>query len=144
GAAGGATGARPVVADLEALDDLSDLVEGVNAVVFAAGAGPGSGPERKRTVDLGAAVKLLDGARRTGVRRYLMISGMGVGDPAAGPEAMRPYLEAKTQADAALAASALEWTIVRPGGLTDEPGTGRVAVARALGGRGTVTRDDVA
>jgi uncharacterized protein YbjT (DUF2867 family) len=139
-----ATGARPVVADLEALDDLSDLVEGVNAVVFAAGAGPGSGPERKRTVDLGAAVKLLEGARRTGVRRYLMISGMGVADPAAGPEAMRPYLEAKAQADAALAASDLEWTIVRPGGLTDEPGTGRVSVARALGRRGTVTRDDVA
>jgi uncharacterized protein YbjT (DUF2867 family) len=139
-----ATGARPIVADLEALDDLSDLVEGVNAVVFAAGAGPGSGPERKRTVDLGAAVKLLDGARRTGVRRYLMISAMGAADPAAGSEAMRPYLEAKAQADAALAASDLQWTIVRPGGLTDEPGTGRVAVAPALGRRGTVTRDDVA
>jgi uncharacterized protein YbjT (DUF2867 family) len=139
-----ATGARPIVADLEALDDLSDLVEGVNSVVFAAGAGPGSGPERKRTVDLGAAVKLLDGARRTGVRRYLMISAMGAADPAAGSEAMRPYLEAKAQADAALAASDLQWTIVRPGGLTDEPGTGRVAVAPALGRRGTVTRDDVA
>ena len=139
-----ATGARPVVADMEALDDLSDLVEGVSVVVFAAGAGPGSGPERKRTVDLGAAVKLLDGARRTGVRRYLMISAMGAADPAAGPEAMRPYLEAKAQADAALAASDLEWTIVRPGGLTDEPGTGRVDLAPALGRRGTVTRDDVA
>ena len=139
-----ATGARPIVADMEALDDLSDLVEGVNAVVFAAGAGPGSGPERKRTVDLGAAVKLLDGARRTGVRRYLMISAMGAADPAAGSGAMRPYLEAKAQADAALAASDLEWTIVRPGGLTNEPGTGRVEVAPALGRRGTVTRDDVA
>jgi len=139
-----ATGARPIVADLEAHDDLSDLVEGVNSVVFAAGAGPGSGPERKRTVDLGAAVKLLDGARRTGVRRYLMISAMGAADPAAGSEAMRPYLEAKARADAALAASDLQWTIVRPGGLTDEPGTGRVAVAPALGRRGTVTRDDVA
>ena len=139
-----ATGARPVMADMEALDDLSDLVEGVNAVVFAAGAGPGSGPERKRTVDLGAAVKLLDGARRTGVRRYLMISAMGAADLAAGFEAMRSYLEAKAQADAAVAASDLQWTIVRPGGLTDEPGTGRVAVAPALGRRGTVTRDDVA
>ena len=139
-----ATGARPIVADMEALDDIADLVEGVNAVVFAAGAGPGSGPERKRTVDLGAAVKLLDGARRTGVRRYLMISAMGAADPAAGSEAMRPYLEAKAQADAALAASDLEWTIVRPGGLTDESGTGRIEVAPALGRRGTVTRDDVA
>ena len=139
-----ATGAEPILADMEALDDLSDLVEGVNAVVFAAGAGPGSGAERKRTVDLGAAVKLLEGARRTGVRRYLMISSMGAGDPAAGSEAMRPYLEAKGQADAALAASDLDWTIVRPGALTDEPGTGLIDVAPSLGRRGSITRDDVA
>jgi len=139
-----ATGAEPILADMEALDDLAEFVDGADAVVFAAGAGPGSGAERKRTVDLGAAVKLLDGARRTGVRRYLMISAMGAADPAPGAEAMRPYLEAKGQADAALAASELDWTIVRPGGLTDEPGTGRVAVAPSLGRRGTVTRDDVA
>jgi uncharacterized protein YbjT (DUF2867 family) len=139
-----ATGAEPVVADMEVLGDLAEFVDGADAVVFAAGAGPGSGPERKRTVDLGAAVKLLDGARRTGVRRYLMVSAMGAADPAAGSEAMRPYLEAKSQADAALAASDLEWTIVRPGGLTDEPGTGLVELAPSLGRRGTITRDDVA
>jgi uncharacterized protein YbjT (DUF2867 family) len=139
-----ATGAEPVLADMEALDDLAEFVDGADAVVFAAGAGPGSGAERKRTVDLGAAVKLLVGARRTGVRRYLMISAMGASDPAAGAEAMRPYLEAKAQADTALAASELDWTIVRPGGLTDEPGTGRVEVAPSLGRRGTITRDDVA
>jgi uncharacterized protein YbjT (DUF2867 family) len=139
-----AIGAEPVLADMERLDDLAEFVDGADAVVFAAGAGPGSGPERKRTVDLGAAVKLLDAARRTGVRRYLMISAMGAGAPAAGSEAMRPYLEAKAQADAALAASDLEWTIVRPGMLTDEPGTGRVEVAPSLGRRGSITRDDVA
>jgi uncharacterized protein YbjT (DUF2867 family) len=139
-----ATGAEPVIADMERLDDLAGFVDGADAVVFAAGAGPGSGAERKRTVDLGAAVKLLDGARRTGVRRYLMISAMGAASPAAGAEAMRPYLEAKGQADAALAASDLDWTIVRPGGLTDEPGTGLVEVAPSLGRRGSVTRDDVA
>jgi uncharacterized protein YbjT (DUF2867 family) len=139
-----ATGAEPVVADMEALGDLAEFVDSADAVVFAAGAGPGSGPERKRTVDLGAAVKLLDGARRTGVRRYLMVSAMGAADPAAGSEAMRPYLEAKSQADAALAASDLEWTIVRPGGLTDDPGTGLVELAPSLGRRGTITRDDVA
>jgi uncharacterized protein YbjT (DUF2867 family) len=139
-----ATGAEPVLADMEALDDLAEFVDGAAAVVFAAGAGPGSGPERKRTVDLGAAVKLLDGARRTGVRRYLMISAMGAGDPAAGAEAMRPYLEAKAQADAALAASELDWTIVRPGGLTDEPGSGLVQVAPSLRRRGSIPRDDVA
>jgi uncharacterized protein YbjT (DUF2867 family) len=139
-----ATGAEAVLADMERLDDVAEFVDGADAVVFAAGAGPGSGPERKRTVDLGAAVKLLDGARRTGVRRYLMISAMGAGDPAAGGEAMGVYLEAKSQADAALAASDLDWTIVRPGGLTDEPGTGLVEVAPSLGRRGSVTRDDVA
>ena len=139
-----ATGAEPVLADMEKLDVVAEFVDGADAVVFAAGAGPGSGPERKRTVDLEAAVKLLDGARRTGVRRYLMISAMGAASPAVGAEAMRPYLEAKAQADAALAASDLDWTIVRPGGLTDEPGTGLVEVAPSLGRPGWVTRDDVA
>jgi uncharacterized protein YbjT (DUF2867 family) len=139
-----AAGAEPVVADMERLDDLAEFVDGADAVVFAAGAGPGSGAERKRTVDLGAAVKLLDAARRTGVSRYLMVSSMGAGEPTRGGEAMRPYLEAKSAADAALAASELEWTIVRPGMLTDEPGTGLVEVAPSLGRRGSITRDDVA
>ena len=138
-----ATGAEPVVADLEALDDVADLVEGAGCVVFAAGAGPGSGPERKHTVDYGAAVKLLDAARATGVRRYLMISSIGAGDPEAGAEAMRPYLRAKAAADAALMGSDLAWTIVRPGRLTDERGTGLVAVGTDLE-RGSITRDDVA
>src|SRR4029079_7880342 len=104
----------------------------------AAGAGPGSGPERKRTVDLGAAVKLLDAARATGVPRYLMVSSIGAGDPASGAEAMRPYLEAKAAADAAVSASDRDWTIVRPGGLTDDPGTGLVSVSEEER-RGSIT-----
>ena len=139
-----ATGAEAVLADMEQLDDLAEFVDGADAVVFAAGAGPGSGPERKRSVDLGAAVKLLDAARRTGARRYLMISAMGAGDPSRGSEAMRPYLEAKAEADAALAASDLDWTIVRPGMLTDDPGTGLIDAAASLGRRGAIPRDDVA
>ena len=138
-----ATGAEPVVADMEALDDLSEVVEGAACVVFAAGAGPGSGPERKRTVDYGAAVKLRDAAAAVGAARYLMVSAMGAGDPSSGSEAMRPYLEAKHDADAAVMESALDWTVVRPGGLTDEPGTGLVSVGDRLG-RGFVSRDDVA
>jgi uncharacterized protein YbjT (DUF2867 family) len=137
-------GAEAVVADMEKLGDLAEFVDGADAVVFAAGAGPGSGPERKRTVDLGGAVKLLEAARRTGARRYLMVSSMGAGNPAGGPEAMRPYLEAKSEADAALSASDLDWTIVRPGALTDDPGTGMVDAAGSLGRRGSITRDDVA
>jgi uncharacterized protein YbjT (DUF2867 family) len=138
-----ATGAEPVLADMEALDSLAEPVEGADAVVFAAGAGPGSGPERKRTVDLGAAVKLLDAAQATGARRYLMVSSIGAGDPSSASGSMRPYLEAKAQADAALSASDLEWTIVRPGALTDEPGTGLVWVGEDER-RAAVTRDDVA
>jgi uncharacterized protein YbjT (DUF2867 family) len=137
-----AAGAEPVIADMEQLDSLAEFVEGADAVVFAAGAGPGSGPERKRTVDLGGAVKLLEAARATGARRYLMVSSIGADDPASASGSMRPYLEAKAEADAALSASDLDWTIVRPGALTDEPGTGMVAVGDL--GRGSVTRDDVA
>src|SRR6185295_11268825 len=99
-----AAGAEPVVCDMEALEDLSECCAGADAVVFAAGAGPGSGPERKRTVDFGAAVKLIDAARSAGVRRYAMVSSIGADDPSAGSEEMRPYLEAKHDADEALVA----------------------------------------
>jgi uncharacterized protein YbjT (DUF2867 family) len=138
-----AAGAEPMVADMEELDSLAEFVEGADAVVFAAGAGPGSGPERKRTVDLGAAVKLLEAAQATGARRYLMVSSIGAGDPSSASGAMRPYVEAKAEADAALSASALDWTIVRPGMLTDDPGTGLVWVGQEER-RAAVTRDDVA
>ena len=130
--------------DLEREDDISQHVSGANAVVFAAGAGPGSGPERKRTMDLGGALKLIDAAKATGVSRYLIVSSMGAGNPSSGSQQMRPYLEAKHDADEALAASGLDYTIVRPGGLTDEPGSGRIALAESLGRRGSIPRDDVA
>ena len=117
---------------------------GADAVVFAAGAGPGSGPARKRTVDHGAAVKLIDAARAAGVDRYVMISTLGADRPDARGEAMRPYFEAKRDAEHALRATDLAWTIVRPGSLTDDPGTGRVRLADRLDGWGRVPRDDVA
>src|SRR5919202_1547708 len=138
-----ARGAVPVLGDLERDTDLAAAVKGADAVVFAAGAGPGSGPERKRTVDLGGAVKLIDAARATGVRRYVIVSSVGADDPSSGSEAMRPYLEAKAEADAAVVSSGLDWTIVRPGVLTNEPGTSRVSVGERLE-RAEVTRDDVA
>jgi uncharacterized protein YbjT (DUF2867 family) len=138
-----ATGAEAVVCDLER-EDVRPHVAGADAVVFAAGAGPGSGPERKRTVDEGAALALMDAASELGAGRYLMISSMRADDPDSGPEAMRPYLHAKGNADAALRDSGLDWTIVRPGRLTDDPGTGRVAAAPSLGRSGEVPRDDVA
>ena len=141
-----AAGARPVLCDLEREDGgaVAAHLTGADAVVFAAGAGPGSGPERKRTVDLGAATRLVDAARAAGIDRYVMVSSIGAHDPAGAGEGMRPYLQAKHDADAALAASGLAFTIVRPGSLTDEPGTGKVALTTELGGRGPITRDDVA
>jgi uncharacterized protein YbjT (DUF2867 family) len=139
-----AVGAVPVLGDLENDPSLTAYVKGADAVVFAAGAGPGSGAARKQTVDLGGAVKLADAALATGVRRYVMVSSIGADRPGDAGDAMRPYLEAKAEADRYLSATGLEHTIVRPGSLTDDPGTGRVRVSTALGGRGPVPRDDVA
>jgi uncharacterized protein YbjT (DUF2867 family) len=138
-----AAGAEAILFDLEKDDDLAAVVRGADAVVFAAGAGPGSGPERKRTVDYGGAVKLIDAALESRVRRYLMISSIGADDPASGPEEMRPYLQAKADADAALVASGLDYTIVRPGYLTDDPGTSKVTVGEDVP-RAEIPRDDVA
>jgi nucleoside-diphosphate-sugar epimerase len=138
-----ADGGVPVLCDLER-DDVRPHAGGADAIVFAAGAGPGSGPERKRTVDLGGAVKCVEAAEELGVARFVIVSSIGAHDPEGGPEAMRPYLRAKADADARVAASTLDWTIVRPGSLEDGPGTGLVDVSTTLGRRGPVPRDDVA
>jgi uncharacterized protein YbjT (DUF2867 family) len=138
-----ARGAEPVICDMEAEDDLAPFVEGADAIVFAAGAGPGSGPARKRTVDLGAAVKLIDAAGRLGIDRYVMVSAIGASDPASSSDAMRPYYDAKAEADKQLAGSGLAFTIVRPGALTNDPGTGHVRAGHNIG-TGSITRDDVA
>jgi uncharacterized protein YbjT (DUF2867 family) len=138
----GEAGAEPVVCDLEAAspDDVAEAIEGVDAVVFAAGAGPGSGPERKETMDYGGAVKLIDAAKRAGISRYVIVSSVGADPAAPGDDTFAVYLRAKGKADAALAASGLDYTIVRPGRLTDAPGTGRVRIGRD----GEIARDDVA
>jgi uncharacterized protein YbjT (DUF2867 family) len=138
-----AVGAEPVLCDLER-DDPRPRIGGADAIVFAAGAGPGSGPERKQTVDLGAAVKLIDAASELGVARFVIVSSMGYDDLERADPAMRPYYAAKRDADAALRASGLDWTIVKPGRLTNEPPTGRIEAARKLGRRGEIPRDDVA
>jgi uncharacterized protein YbjT (DUF2867 family) len=132
-------GAEPVLCDIEALDDISGCCEGADAVVFAAGAGPGSGAERKRTVDYGGAVKLM----QAGISRYVMVSAISVDRPNEWSEQMRPYYEAKADADRRLLESGLNYTIVRPGGLIDDPGTGLVTVGTDLKG-GEVPRQDVA
>jgi len=140
-------GAEPVLVDLE-VEEVEGLVgravEGCDAVIFAAGAGPGSGAARKETVDYGGAAKLVEAAERHGARRYLMLSSMGAGNPEGGSEAMQPYLFAKARADERLQESGLDYTIIRPGSLTDEEGKGRIEAAETLGRRGEISRDDVA
>jgi nucleoside-diphosphate-sugar epimerase len=142
-----ADGAEPVLVDLEEAEvegAVRRAVEGCDAIIFAAGAGPGSGAARKETMDYGGAVKLVDAAQKDGVRRYLMLSSMGAGDPEGGSEAMQPYLFAKARADERLQMSDLDYTIIRPGGLTEEEGTGRIEATEHLGRRGEISRDDVA
>jgi nucleoside-diphosphate-sugar epimerase len=144
-------GVTPAVLDLEAasVEDVSAVLAGADAVVFAAGAGPGSGPERKHTVDYGAAVLLADAAERAGVRPYLLVSSMGVEQARQGtPRGMDPvfavYLQAKLRAeDEILPRPRLDTTIVRPGRLTDDPGTGRVTLGHGIE-YGDIPRDDVA
>ena len=142
-----AEGAEAVLVDLEAEEvegGIGSAVEGCEAIVFAAGAGPGSGDARKETMDYGGAAKLVEAAEGRGVRRYLMLSAMGASDPEGGSEGMRPYLRAKARADERLAKSALDYTIIRPGGLTEDEGTGKVEAAESLGRRGEIPREDVA
>jgi uncharacterized protein YbjT (DUF2867 family) len=136
-------GAEPIVLDIENVE-IDDAVAGADAVVFAAGAGPGSGPARKRTVDYGGAVALVEAAITHGIKRYLMVSSIGADHPDRWSEEMTPYFEAKAEADKFLTESGLDYTIVRPGHLTDDPGTGKVKVAADLPEAGSVTRDGVA
>jgi uncharacterized protein YbjT (DUF2867 family) len=140
-----AAGAEPAICDLEraSLDEVLEAIDATDAIVFAAGAGPGSGPDRKWTVDYGAAVKLIEAAHALDVRRYVMLSSIGADPEHPGDDTFSVYLRAKGQADADLAAAGLDHTIVRPAHLTDDPGTGRVHAAEHVGG-GSIPRDDVA
>ena len=142
-----AVGARAAVVDLESagVDDVAAVVAGADAVVFAAGAGPGRGAARKDTVDRAAAALLADAAEATGVRRYLLVSAMGVeAEPPAGTdEVFAAYLRAKRAAEDDLARRDLAWIVLRPGGLTDDPATGRVRLGRRVP-PGRVPRADVA
>ncbi|MEU3691487.1 SDR family oxidoreductase [Streptomyces narbonensis] len=141
-----AAGAEPVVLDLESasVEMVAAVLQGADAAVFAAGAGPGSSVDRKDTVDRAAAVLFADAAERAGVRRYLVVSSMGADAAHPGDEVFDAYLRAKGAADDAVRArTALDWTILRPGSLTNDAGTGQIRL-EAHTGRGPVPRDDVA
>jgi nucleoside-diphosphate-sugar epimerase len=140
-----ADGGEPVICDLEAaaVREVAQAIAGADAVVFAAGAGPGSGADRKWSMDRDGAIKLLEAEREANVERYLMVSSIGAESPPASDDVFSIYLRAKAEADRALAHSDRAWTIVRPGPLTDDPGTGRVRLGTEPF-RGQVPRDDVA
>ncbi|MCV7411631.1 NAD-dependent dehydratase [Mycobacterium florentinum] len=139
-----ATGADPVVADIEQLDTaaLADLLPGHDAVVFSAGAGGGN-PARTYAVDRDAAIRVIDAAAHAGVKRFVMVSYFGAGPNHGVPQddPFFAYAEAKAAADAHLRASELDWTVLGPGRLTLEPATGRIVVGQ---GKGSVSRADVA
>ncbi|WP_305094195.1 NAD(P)-binding oxidoreductase [Prescottella sp. R16] len=143
-----ALGAYPRLVDLEhaGVDEVADTMHGADAVVFAAGAGPGSGAARKDTVDRGAAALTASAAERAGVRRYVQISSFGAGEPIPEDtdEVFAVYLAAKTAAEEDLRRRDLDWTILRPGGLTDDEPTGEVTLTEPPLERGTVPRADVA
>jgi uncharacterized protein YbjT (DUF2867 family) len=141
-----AVGAEPAVLDLESasVEDVAEVLRGADAAVFAAGAGPNSGAARKDTVDRGAAVLFADAAEQAGVRRYVVVSSMGADPDHPGDEVFDVYQRAKGAADAYVRSrSGLDWTILRPGTLTNDAGTGQVLLTASTG-RGPVPRDDVA
>ncbi|WP_280886373.1 SDR family oxidoreductase [Streptomyces sp. LBL] len=139
-------GAEPVLLDLESasVEEVAERLRGADAVVFAAGAGPGSGVTRKDTVDRGAAVLFADAAVRAGVRRHVVVSSMGADAAREGDEVFDVYLRAKGEADTYVRGLVgLDWTILRPGSLTNDAGTGLVRL-EAHTGPGAIPRDDVA
>ena len=138
-------GGEPVVCDLEHADvsEIAAAISGAAAVVFAAGAGAGSGAERKLTMDRDGAIKLLAAAEQAGAERYIIVSSVGAEAPPGGDDVFSVYLRAKAEADAAVRASDRDWTIVRPGPLTDDPGIGTVRIDLEPF-RGPIPRDDVA
>ncbi|MEU4165892.1 SDR family oxidoreductase [Streptomyces sp. NPDC026665] len=141
-----AAGAEPVLCDLESasVEEVAAHLQGADAAVFAAGAGPGSGADRKQTVDKGAAILFADAAERAGVRRHVVVSSMGADPAHAGDDIFDAYLRAKGEADEYVRGrTGLDWTILRPGGLIDDAGTGLVRL-EASTGRGMIPRDDVA
>jgi uncharacterized protein YbjT (DUF2867 family) len=138
-----AIGVEPVVFDLENDDGLAAAIAGADAAVFAAGAGPGSGAERKFTMDRDGAIKLIDACREIGAPRYVIVSSMGANAAITGDDVFSVYLRAKGEADDALRASGLDYTVIRPGALTNEPGSGFIALGRDLP-RGSIPRADVA
>ncbi|RIW38855.1 SDR family oxidoreductase [Bacillus salacetis] len=136
-------GAKPLVGDLE--EDFSYLFDEVNAIIFAAGSGSSTGPDKTTAVDEEGAIKAIDYAKERGLDRFIMLSSMGADTPDLGPDGMKHYLEAKGKADQHLVESGLNYTIVRPGALVDGEKTGKITASLSIEDKsGSITREDVA
>lgn len=131
-----------VVGDLE--QDCSEAMKGCDVVIFAAGSGPDTGPDKTTEVDQEGAIRLIDSAKTMGIQRFIIVSSVGAEEPDEGPEKLRHYLRAKHNADEHLKKSGLNYTIVRPGQLTNDEGTGKVAVSASQADTGKIPRQDVA
>lgn len=134
------SGSKPIVADLEF--DVSFAVEGMDAVVFVAGSGLAKEPEKARIVDQEGAIKLIDACEKNGVERFIMLSSISAKNPDEGPKELKPYLEAKRNADDRLIKSRLNYTIFRAGALNDEEEKGGVAIGKDS--KGEISRMDIA
>lgn len=133
---------KTVLADLEG--DLREAVKGIDRVIFAAGSGGKTPPEKTIDVDQNGAINLIDQAKAAGVKKFVMLSSMGADNPSKGPDGLEPYLKAKAEADSHLQASFLEYTIVRPGYLTNDEKTNKIKASEKLGEMGKISRKDVA
>lgn len=131
-----------VLADLEQ-DDFSHALKGIDKVIFTAGSGSKTGPDKTTEVDEKGAVKIIDAAKKAKVKKFIMLSSMGADEPSK-HEKLEHYLKAKATADQHLRDSGLDYTIIRPGALTDDLGMGKVKLAEKLHGGGEIPRDDVA
>lgn len=130
-----------VVGNLE--QDCSEAMKGCDVVIFTAGSGPHTGPDKTTDVDQNGAIRLIDTAKENGIKRFIMVSSMGAGQPEKGPEKLQHYLQAKHNADEHLKKSDLNYTIIRPGQLTNDAGTGKVAVSERHESVGKISRQDV-
>lgn len=136
-------GAKPVIADLE--QDVNFAVEGCDAVIFAAGSGPDTGEEKTLSVDRDGAIKLIKACEQNAVNRFVMLSSIGADNPEEGPSKLQTYLKAKADADEKLKKSNLNYTIIRPGRLSDNEMTGKISADKKLDKKeGEISRADVA
>ncbi|OME92435.1 sugar epimerase [Paenibacillus amylolyticus] len=137
-------GAEVVIGDLEdSVEDLAEAMKDHNAIVFTAGSGGSTGQDKTLLIDLDGAVKTMEAAEQQGISRYILVSAYGADQREKWSESIKPYYVAKHYADRVLFASDLNYTIIRPGGLKNEPGTGKIAVGTDLE-PGSIPREDVA